>query len=284
MRRPDFRAMFLALLVAVLLGGLASTTALAGATGQEICEGNGGQWNGGNASTGLCIYSFTNPQSTSTCPANQALLVTFTADSPTGQICGVPLNPQVEFTSFSCFLVDGEFAQNGTDATCTVSHDFYGDCSGSTIYYGTIVLSNFSTTHYECVGGGGGNSQTIRNPGFGKYGGKIKTDSAGSAFLGGNKNGSFNYDAGTCSLGCIYSPSLPSGAANNLPAGTLATFYVRLAEDGDGTYTVCFDVTGIANPVIYRYISGAWVPQAIALTGGQACTSASGDGAFALGG
>ncbi len=287
MKHQFIRLVSASVLLILLLAGLGSTTARAGATAEEICEGNGAIWAGSDASNGNCFYQYDNPVTISECGAGgSSRIESYTADALTFGICGILLNPQVEFTAGSCPLWRGEFSGDGTNGSCTIPHDYFGDCPGTTIYYGTVVLTNYETTHFECVAGGGSGSSgsSGRNPGYGKYGGKIVNEAAGSAALGGNKNGSFYYDAGTCTIGCIYTPSLPGKAANSLPDDAVATLYVRLAEDGTGSYTVCFDVSGIANPVIYRYISGAWVAQPISFSGGQACTTASGDGAFALGG
>ncbi len=110
------------------------------------------------------------------------------------------------------------------------------------------------------------------------------TDEGGTLTLPSPKNGGVNFAAGTCAVKCTITPSLPDGTASNLPGDAIATLYMRLGEGGAGSYSVCFDVGELTNPVIYRYVGGAWVAQAATFSGGQVCTSASGDGAFALGG
>lgn len=282
-----------ALLIAALLAGLTFATAFAGDDAQVICEGNGGIWTGGTASNGDCYYPFNHAFTINNCgaPSNVVYRVEYNANTEVGTFCDYFAIVTSDFSELTCALWDGDFGPDPSNATCTITHDYFGDCPSTTIYHSQFVLTSYMTTHFECTGGsggssasGGGSGQQSGNPGFGNYGGKIKTDRTGSAQLGGNKNGSFHYDAGTCAAGCIYSPNLPGGAANSLPDGVVATLYVRLADDGAGSYTVCFDVAGISSPMIYRYISGAWVAQPLTFTGGQVCTSASGDGAFALGG
>lgn len=290
MRTHTFLKSGNALLIAALMAGLIFSTALAGpATAQVICEDSGGVWDGGSASTGECFYPFNHALSISECGGlNDAIrYLVYNSDTQIGQGCAGLSNLQTfGFGNLTCQLWAGDFSGDATNATCTISHDYFGDCPATTVYHGVFnsYYHLFETTDFECTGGGGSSSQSGRNPGHGKYGGKIKTDESGSSHLGGNKNGSFYYDAGTCAAGCIFTPNLPGGAANSLPADVIATLYIRLAGGGNGSYSVCFDVTGIANPVIYRYISGAWVAQPISFSGGQACTTASGDGAFALGG
>jgi hypothetical protein len=40
----------------------------------------------------------------------------------------------------------------------------------------------------------------------------------------------------------------------------------------------------MTSPIIYQYVGGVWVANHTFISGGQVCTTASGDGAFALGG
>ncbi len=276
------------LLIAILLVSLTASPTQAGATAQEICEGNGGIYASGDPSNGNCYYPYDHPFSINECGGPGDMLVEiYAGDTEISDFCAGLTYVSFEFTDLLCSLWRGEFSGDATTATCTIPHDFFGDCPGTTVYFGTYSIADgtFKTTTFVCAaGGGGGSGRSGGNPGYGKFGGKIVTDEAGSSHLGGNKNGSFYYDGGTCAAGCVFTPSLPGGAANSLPDDAVATLYVRLAEGGTGSYTVCFDVSGIANPVIYRYVSGAWVAQTITFSGGQACTAASGDGAFALGG
>ncbi|MEX1247884.1 MAG: hypothetical protein WEA61_05335 [Anaerolineales bacterium] len=105
--------------------------------------------------------------------------------------------------------------------------------------------------------------------------------------LGGGKNGSVTFPPGSCPQKCTISASLPAGANSSLPSGALATLYVRVVDEGGvpgtGSYTVCFDNTDGASLTIYRYIAGAWVAVSAA-SSNPICTTASGDGAFYLGG
>jgi hypothetical protein len=136
-------------------------------------------------------------------------------------------------------------------------------------------------------------------PSYGGYGGyysfpnlnqfkhHITDDEAGELDMI-KKNGEFDYTAGTCSGKCIISPSIPKAALKTLPDDATDKLYIRLVDENgnsiDGSYTVCFDLGEISNPIIYRYVGGAWIQQPISVGGGQVCTSATGDGVFALGG
>ncbi|TAK13671.1 MAG: hypothetical protein EPO32_04540 [Anaerolineae bacterium] len=279
-----------ALLTAILLTGLLATAALAGDDAQTICEGNGGSWvSSPDASNGVCVYSPDDPPYDCVEPFLHEEV--WTADSFDFEQC-------VDFRPFdvnqvdTCAWIGGTWDQSGDPWTCTVTHTAFGDCPGTTIYLYQTSTSDY--IGFECAGdgtgdgggnGGGGQPTTVlRNPGYSKHGGKIKDDSAGSTHLGGSKNGSFYYSEGTCTEGCIFTPNLPAGAAATLPADAVATLYIRLADGGTGSYTVCFDATGISSPVIYQVISGVWVAIPTFSSGGQICATASGDGAFALGG
>lgn len=154
----------------------------------------------------------------------------------------------------------------------------------------TSVWNNHGTFVHEsgacedgASGSGGASGEKSFGPAPNYHKQSIRTDDAGNLNLPVPKNGSMHFPAGTCSDKCTITPSLPAGAASSLPADVVATMYVRLGG-GEGIYTVCFDVGDLASPVIYRYISGAWVAQPVSISGGQVCTSANGDGAFAFGG
>ncbi len=269
-----------ALWVAVLLIGSPASPAWAGAaTGRDICEGNGGTWYGTpDGATGGCLYPVDHPITLATCNPPEHLWHLFNAHAVSAEICA-PYDPTIAgvLNAADCHYIGGIWDAASDPRTCTVSHTLFGECPGTTIYYADTSDNFLALT---CVSGGSSST----NPSYGKFGGKIENDAAGSSHLGGNKNGSFYYNPGTCSEGCAISPNLPGGAASSLPSDALATLYVRLANDGNGSYTVCFNAVGMANPVIYRYVSGAWVAQAVFFADGQVCTTASGDGSFALGG
>lgn len=105
--------------------------------------------------------------------------------------------------------------------------------------------------------------------------------------LGGGKNGSATFPLGSCPVQCTIGPTLPIAAKNDLPGDALATVYVRVVgEDGtpyEGSYTVCFDNPDGDTLTIYRYVGGVWTAVQVAASN-PICVSASGDGAFYLGG
>lgn len=105
--------------------------------------------------------------------------------------------------------------------------------------------------------------------------------------LGGGKNGNVTFAPGTCLQLCSISPTLPTIARNSLPAHTLATLYVRMVDEagtaGEGSYLICFDNPHGDTLTIYRYIRGAWLALRVSASD-PICTTASGDGAFSLGG
>ncbi|MBI3159459.1 MAG: hypothetical protein HYZ26_07660 [Chloroflexi bacterium] len=271
---------------AILLAALASSSALAGDDAQTICEGNGGRWVGSGGSpttTGYCTLPANNPVTLATCAPGETLEQYWEADALLAENCFVK-DPTTSTNEVDCmYSLGGVWAAESNGYSCTVAHDYLGDCPAgqTTTYYYDL---SYDFVNYTCSGGGNGNGSSLRNPGYGKHGGKIKDDGSGSAHLGGNRNGSFYYNAGTCAGGCIFTPNLPGGAAASLPADAVATLYIRIADGGTGSYTVCFDAIGMSNPVIYQYVSGAWVALPVFFSGGQVCATASGDGAFALGG
>ncbi|TAK13670.1 MAG: hypothetical protein EPO32_04535 [Anaerolineae bacterium] len=274
------------LAAAVLLSTFTLSTALAGDDAQTICEGNGGYWEANpDASSGTCRYS---PDDLpNDCPEPLVRTEFWVSDTLDSFVCD-DIPPSSVHDEVICALIGGTWDESGDPWTCTVTHTAFGDCPGTTIYQYETGTADY--LGYECVGGEGGNggggqpTTVLRNPGYSKHGGKIKDDSAGSTHLGGSKNGSFYYNEGTCTEGCIFTPNLPAGAAASLPSDAVATLYIRLADGGTGSYTVCFDATGISSPVIYQVISGVWVAIPTFSSGGQICATASGDGAFALGG
>jgi len=95
------------------------------------------------------------------------------------------------------------------------------------------------------------------------------------------------FPPGTCEQNCAVSYQLPNGAGKALANDALATAYVRVVGEGgipgEGSYTVCFENPNHELVTIYRFIGGAWVAMAVS-EGSPICTTASGDGAFYLGG
>jgi hypothetical protein len=281
--RHAVRSVF-ALGAAALLALVAAAPTLAGDDAQTICEGNGGRWTSlGGATTGYCILPVNNPVTLATCAPGESLEQYWENDALLVNNC-FTRDTTAQTNETDCvYILGGVWAVMADGYSCTVTHGYLGDCPAgqTTTYYYDL---NTEFVKFTCSGGGNGNGSSLRNPGYGKHGGKVKDEGSGSAHLGGNKNGAFYYNEGTCAAGCIFTPNLPGGAAASLPGDAVATLYIRIADGGTGSYTVCFDVGDLTSPVIYRYVSGAWVAQPVTISGGQVCTTASGDGAFALGG
>lgn len=289
MKASLIRIAIRSLTVAILLTAMLTSTAFAGDDAKTICEGNGGMWIAiPDSSNGVCVLPVNNAVTLANCLPGEFFEQNFASDAPTGGTCYTPdpTDGSAPHGENQCvFVYGGTWEDLGTEFTCTVTHSLIGDCgSGATTTY--FYDSSNMFTGFTCSdGGSGGQSGTaLRNPGYSKHGGKIKNDSAGSAHLGGDKNGSFYYNEGTCAVSCIFTPNLPAGAAASLPSDAVATLYIRLADGGTGSYTVCFDATGISSPIIYQVISGVWTTIPTFSSGGQICATASGDGAFALGG
>jgi hypothetical protein len=134
------------------------------------------------------------------------------------------------------------------------------------------------------VGGG-----LVVYPGYGPFGKDLTgPEEETELSLKKARNGTVTFQSGACPQKCTISNNLPAGAKNSLPGDTVATLYVRVtaegSEPGNGSYTACFNVGDLSNPVIYKYVGGQWVAVAATTYNGQICTTASGDGAFALGG
>jgi hypothetical protein len=95
-----------------------------------------------------------------------------------------------------------------------------------------------------------------------------------------------NFDADACPGWCRVDSHLP-GHVGDTPAGTHSTLYVHMVDENqdpyNGSYVACFNTSEVPNPVVYRFVSGAWVAlPAYSVTDSQICVSASGDGSFAL--
>lgn len=279
----------------VLLVVIAASPGTAAVTAQEVCESGGGSWSSGSlsAETGYCTYPAGNPLVSGYCASGSILYLDYVDGHLDGTTCK-GIWPEKGDNADGCWLIGGEFDDTDPDlVTCTVTHTEFGDCPATTVYRYETDKSHFVMT-FACEGGaptstgGGGSGAPARTPGYGKTGNGFSDDGTGSARLGGGKNGTLYYNPGTCAGSCSISANLPKGAKGSLPAGTKATLYVRVVDaDGNpasGGYTACFDPGKLTSPVIYRYVSGAWVAQAVFFSGGQVCTTASGDGSFALGG
>lgn len=298
----SFRRGLLAILSVLLIIAATATLASTTADASEMCAGNGGSWHGdGDSNTdGQCTLPVNSPMSLEACGDSPNLLYTYwSANTMTGYTCkafDVMSVFKYGIDEAICGLAGGEYSESveTSAVSCTVTHTLFGDCSGTTIYSVEKSIKIESpeitiTCSGGAAGGSGGNTAPPkpRTPGHGKFGNGITDDGSGSANLGGNKNGWFYYNEGTCAGSCSVGANLPKGAKNSKPDGTNATLYVRMVDaegnPSNGSYTVCFDPEKLGNDaVIYRYISGVWVAQPAFNSGGLVCTTASGDGAFAL--
>lgn len=103
--------------------------------------------------------------------------------------------------------------------------------------------------------------------------------------LGGEKNGFVEFFAGSCDQNCTIDTNIPNLAEDSIIVTPLATLYVRVdGGAGSGSYRVCFENTTAGRVSIYRSIGGVWYPIAGPSGNGLVCATASGDGAFYLGG
>lgn len=284
------------ILVTLFILGAASGTP-ASANGEIVdvadrCEDAGGVWWGayGSRITGSCTLVPDHSNAEPECAdAGQYSVFIFGENDYYGFECASDTPGLIAGTfGFLCSGYGGIWdGDEGTNGICTfpTSRELVDEFCPPGYQTVFVIEDNQIVGIPSCVlPGASGTSSGTRSPGFSIHGGKIRDDAAGSAALGGGKNGSFYYNAGTCAVGCIYTQTLPGGAASSLPGNATATLYIRLAEGGTGSYNVCFDATGLTNPFIYQYISGAWVIIGSFNSGGQVCATASGDGAFALGG
>lgn len=103
----------------------------------------------------------------------------------------------------------------------------------------------------------------------------------GTLIVGGSKPGRVDFSAGACNGKIVVGPVLPRNAADNVPAGTQGTLYVRVVG-GEGTYSACFTYDASLGGTIYRYVNGTWVSVPVFFSEGMICTTASGDGVFIL--
>ncbi len=293
------KCLVVAQVLLVLLVVVAASPGTAAVTAEEVCESGGGSWSISlSAETGYCTYPVGHSLVSGYCASGSILYLHYVDGHLDDTTCK-GIWPEKGDSKDGCWLIGGEFDDTDPDlVTCTVTHTEFGDCPATTVYSYEKPKDEFhSTMTFTCedgapttsTGGGGGSSAApARTPGYGKTGNGFSDDGTGSARLGGGKNGTLYYNPGTCAGSCSVSATLPKGAKSSLPGGTKATLYVRVV-DANGNpassgYTACFDPGKLTSPVIYRYVSGAWVAQAVFFSGGQVCTSASGDGSFALGG
>lgn len=261
-------------------------------TAQDDCLANGGRWihfGASDGENGYCILPVGSSVALATCSNDDEFVEQFySAGVLQSATCNTADGSDGNDASGCQYVLGGSFSSSGPYYSyCTVTHDYIGDCPGQTTYY-YYYLGSYQG--FTCSGG------ASYGGGYGGYAGyyylnqfkhHITDDEAGELDMI-KKNGEFDYEAGTCSGKCIISPSIPNPAFKTLPDDATDKLYVRLVdENGDSTegfYTVCFNLGDITNPIIYRYVGGSWVPQAISIGGGQVCTSATGDGVFALGG
>jgi hypothetical protein len=258
-------------------------------TNQAECEAAGGWWfDAGYVDVKVCYIPVSLVPGI--CPGAEYLAVFVSIDSV---YCpGVSLWAKIGSPGADCIL-DGGLWQGDTDGLngkCIYpdgTPDALAACGPG--FDLVFTLAAGVVTGQKCAAPGQVSLDVSRVPGFGRFGSFASGQSGGGTLsLSGGKNGSVTFDPGTCSGKCTLGPNLPGGALASLPADAIAWLYFKTVDEdgnpGTGTYTVCFDVGDLTSPVIYRYVSGAWVAQPVTISGGQICATASGDGAFALGG
>jgi hypothetical protein len=120
------------------------------------------------------------------------------------------------------------------------------------------------------------------------YGRNGDTSEGGKHMLNlqGGRGVTVTFVEGACPQQCTISHNLPVGPSNALPGDAAATLYVRVVDDGGtpgfGSYTACFDTSGLTNPKLYQYLGSGWVLVASG-DNNPLCFSSFGDGVFYLG-
>ncbi len=285
----------LACLLAVLfaLGGVAgeARAAISLPGNQTECEAMGGWWfHAGYVNAYACFL----PTSLypDVCPGYTHLV--FSQDIRVNCWDGSSYSngAEVGSTGADCILDGGLWVGNldGTDGLCVYPQGTAKALTACGPNYDLIfTIENSLLQGAGQCGLPGNYSGGGSYPPYGRFGAAVEGEpGAGSMSLGAPRNGSVSFAAGACAGKCTINPNLPGGAKANLPADAIATLYFRSTDadgqPGMGSYSVCFAVGELTSPVIYRYVSGAWVAQAVTISGGQVCASGSGDGAYALGG
>lgn len=272
------------ILLALILVGAKTVAAAPLFTAHDDCTANGGRWvdyNSNDGQNGYCNLPVGNSITLATCANdNEALEQFYDTGSLAFANC-YPADGSDGNDPTSCqYTLGGVWANGTTENTCTVSHDYIGDCPGQ------ITIYSYDPNTSTLIGFTCGGTASGPNGNLFKY--FVKDDDGSGELSLMKPQGDFQYFAGTCSGKCIINHSIPERAANSLPADALTTLYVRLVDDfGESTtgfYIVCFDLGSLSNPVIYRFTGGIWVAQIISIGGGNVCTSATSDGVFALGG
>jgi hypothetical protein len=91
----------------------------------------------------------------------------------------------------------------------------------------------------------------------------------------------------SCPQQCTMSATLPRGAANDLPSGTLPKVNVRLVEiggaPGTNVYWLCFENPLVNDPAVFRYLENSWTRITNPRSGDPFCTFVSSGGSFYLG-
>lgn len=277
-----FGASVLALALALSL----SSPAYAGIDVQSTCIANGGSWSGANNHTGTCTYPAGDIIADTNCGGGMDYEVYYVAGSSTGDQCNlittIPGTPEAD-----CDAAGGSWSgadsDNGDCAYAEGSSAAVFSCGAGYEYTETYVAGIFSSS--QCSVAASDSDDETSGSDEGEVTGEGTQPI--TLTLGGGNNGSATFPPDACPQKCTIGSGLPAAAKDGVPSDALATVYVRVVDvgggPGTGTYTVCFKNPDNDPVTLYRFVGGAWVAVA-ATTGNPICTTASGDGAFYLGG
>jgi hypothetical protein len=91
------------------------------------------------------------------------------------------------------------------------------------------------------------------------------------------------YDDGTCVGKCRFDTHIPANAAaliDQVPYPVVSTLWAQV--DGNGGYTVCFNVTSIRFPQVWQFVDGQWVLISTTVVDNMICVRGHGEGVFGL--
>jgi hypothetical protein len=272
---------------------VATSTSAGGVYNSSFCVSQGGTWSGSDSLNGSCTYAANSAAALAACSADEDYVVTVTSGFPTGSACdsifsGTPSSPEA-----TCDAAGGSWSGSDSNTgTCT-----YDANSAAALFSCAadeeLVEFYFSGAfhHGECnlvVSGSSSDSDSDEDADETKKETDKNSEGPVTLVLGGDKNGDVTFPPETCTQKCTISANLPGPAKNSIPGDAAGTIYVRLVDEngnpGTGTYLVCFNNPDGHPVIMYRFVGGAWVALTFASSSNRICVSASGDGAFYLGG
>ncbi|MEX1247388.1 MAG: hypothetical protein WEA61_02800 [Anaerolineales bacterium] len=166
---------------------------------------------------------------------------------------------------------DGPDAENGKCIYPAGSATAVAACGTSQLSYTTFFENDVQVS---TLCGGRGTTRSSDGP----------SDESFTLKLGHGKNGWVTFFDKSCRHNCTIDSVLPGLAKAEIWTTPLATLYVRV-DGGAGAdgYQVCFNNPSGNLWTIYQFFGGVW-DVAARSTGSIVCATASGDGAFFLGG